>query len=173
MRVATLLFCLMEGKMFISIHATHAGGDSGPHSALTMVIHFNPRHPCGWRPCYFSLHSLHRHISIHATHAGGDLCPFGLIDWYSWNFNPRHPCGWRLTLPVEHSPDVDISIHATHAGGDLQFLQRPHPLHNFNPRHPCGWRHMRTLVMLLMLVFQSTPPMRVATLNHVWIGTVI
>ena len=33
----------------ISIHATRVGGDRVPESNKSMGIHFNPRHPRGWR----------------------------------------------------------------------------------------------------------------------------
>ena len=56
-----------------------------------------------------------------------------------------------------------ISIHATHAGGDARVAcQCKHFLY-FNPRHPCGWRPSPSSSISARRIFQSTPPMRVAT----------
>ena len=79
-------------------------------------------------------------ISIHATHAGGDFNKM-LTPAEKNNFNPRHPCGWRLQRL---------------AGFGV-------PLWDFNPRHPCGWRHLTSISKVHLTKFQSTPPMRVAT----------
>ena len=57
----------------VSIHASHAGGDSRPRSVRIIRPGFNPRLPCGRRP------DLDCHdpglcgVSIHASHAGGDI----------------------------------------------------------------------------------------------------
>ena len=116
MRVATGFNTQKEYEIRISIHATHAGGDANPACGGAGRIHFNPRHPCGWR-----------------LFAVRDSC-------ICHHFNPRHPCGWRpCSVPVLHRyPD-------------------------FNPRHPCGWRHDLTAYQCDEIIFQSTPPMRVAT----------
>ena len=86
--------CSMTNKdIYISIHATHAGGDLFGKEHPFDNVHFNPRHPCGWR-----------------------LVQDGKLQTLS-HFNPRHPCGWR-PREVTHIAVVCISIHATHAGGD-------------------------------------------------------
>ena len=101
----------------ISIHATHTGGDAQEIGCSASSVHFNPRHPYGWRPCLTSP------ISSSTTH-----------------FNPRHPYGWRLDDSIitdlsarfQSTPPIrvatffhfffqcfnNISIHATHTGGD-------------------------------------------------------
>ena len=58
-----------------------------------------------------------------------------------------------------------ISIHATHAGGDKLSLHGFTDKQNFNPRHPCGWRLVLVRFLSTFTTFQSTPPMRVATLK--------
>ena len=168
----------------ISIHATHAGGDKGRYASSSARCNFNPRHPCGWRPGGDVTERVYTHISIHATHAGGDAGQTHLKHDQNY-FNPRHPCGWRQsfcnifpnkprfqstppmrvatlsTVPPLSQPG--ISIHATHAGGDCRLafprLAQPH----FNPRHPCGWRPLLPCIVAVLMIFQSTPPMRVAT----------
>ena len=84
-------------------------------------------------------HFVDVHISIHATHAGGDQAKAPASTARA-NFNPRHPCGWR---PIPQF------------GGAGRIY--------FNPRHPCGWRLQRNVVKDGEKIFQSTPPMRVAT----------
>ena len=80
-------------------------------------------------------------ISIHAPHAGRD--------WYVWKASP-----------------VDgISIHAPHAGRDFCIKSRlPYRMH-FNPRAPCGARPAKYAFSAALELFQSTRPMRGATLN--------
>ena len=103
-------------------------------------IYFNPRHPYGWRRRNAFVGFAIKIISIHATHTGGDLLFLG---------------DFLIFL---------ISIHATHTGGDL--LCRLGVVHfpNFNPRHPYGWRLKRLLWPSPLIRFQSTPPIRVATI---------
>ena len=56
-------------------------------------------------------------------------------------FNPRTPCGVRLSLSIT-----------------------PPPASNFNPRTPCGVRPIPTLYLLPSCTFQSTHPVRGATM---------
>ena len=58
-------------------------------------------------------------------------------------FNPRLPCGRRPPLREATLADLEVSIHASHAGGDWEILQEA----------------------LEALKFQSTPPMREATIR--------
>ena len=81
-------------------------------------------------------------ISIHAPHAGGDF---------------DHP----KTL---HRPLL-ISIHAPHAGGDVADGADAARILHFNPRPPCGGRPYMDRIYQINQEFQSTPPMRGATLQ--------
>ena len=56
----------------ISIHAPHAGRDLLPAMFLVLVLHFNPRAPCGARLAGWCNGSTPHSISIHAPHAGRD-----------------------------------------------------------------------------------------------------
>ena len=155
-----------------------------PTQNLLWNIHFNPRHPYGWR------------LDVHF-----------LTSSAIWNFNPRHPYGWRpvcqisdkrmclfqSTPPIrvataqmaltaqaklfQSTPPIRvatyaevqtgvidiISIHATHTGGDITEPATAEMLYNFNPRHPYGWRLACSIHRFFMQLFQSTPPIRVAT----------
>ena len=127
--------------------------------------HFNPRAPCGARlsaqiialtwPRFQSTRpmrgatetgltdSIQDIISIHAPHAGRDQ--FGLSNGgFLLHFNPRAPCGAR-------------------PGGRLTQASRL----DFNPRAPCGARLYALGHDDLPLLFQSTRPMRGATLSIV------
>ena len=57
---------------YISIHATHTGGDKTFAWAGKKIYHFNPRHPYGWRLEFVIVVTKFFRISIHATHTGGD-----------------------------------------------------------------------------------------------------
>ena len=123
---------------------------------------FNPRAPCGARPsgsssCVFCfwfqstrpMRGATRRaarqgklvsVSIHAPHAGRDAargtCPMGTAC-----FNPRAPCGAR-------QDQAGCSVRSE----------------CFNPRAPCGARHGLTRSSSTPKKFQSTRPMRGATL---------
>ncbi len=80
-------------------------------------------------------------ISIHAPHAGSD-CKQSKEMLLQRYFNPRSPCGERRLRP-----------------------RRSCRADDFNPRSPCGERLNRKQKQGLPLVFQSTLPMRGATIN--------
>ena len=66
---------LLEGaraRREISIHAPLAGCDHGYKGRVQVLLHFNPRTPCGVRPPIKELDALHKEISIHAPLAGCD-----------------------------------------------------------------------------------------------------
>ena len=92
--VATIDRPTLDLALSISIHATRVGGDRVPESNKSMGIHFNPRHPRGWRLVEGKGNMERFTISIHATRVGGDSLCASLFTFCS-NFNPRHPRGWR------------------------------------------------------------------------------
>ena len=123
----------------ISIHAPRAGRDEGQGRKQPALRHFNPRAPCGARPC--------------------PRPPAGCQN----NFNPRAPCGARQAGRHRVFRFFRISIHAPRAGRDVMFsvggtvstlFQSTRPVRgataiflttfsitgNFNPRAPCGAR---------------------------------
>ena len=79
-------------------------------------------------------------------------------------FNPRSPCGERRCRSVGVAVHGSISIHAPRAGSDLfQRMEKGSYLY-FNPRSPCGERHSVLQTLLTTALFQSTLPVRGATL---------
>ncbi len=80
-------------------------------------------------------------ISIHAPHAGSDR-----------------------VLDITMRAASGISIHAPHAGSDriMLWLRLAHDY--FNPRSPCGERPSFQIIDSPLSTFQSTLPMRGATI---------
>ena len=123
---------------------------------------FNPRSPCGERRAaltqgyavlrfqstlpvrgatvHISQPSYTNIISIHAPRAGSDY------DFGKSNI-------------VE-----DISIHAPRAGSDMHGRAGRSPSRHFNPRSPCGERLAHSNCMASVIRFQSTLPVRGATI---------
>ena len=79
-------------------------------------------------------------ISIHTPHAGSDCC-----------------CSLISAAPAA------ISIHTPHAGSDRCKVRIPAYNINFNPHSPCGERRCAIYLSRLRAKFQSTLPMRGAT----------
>ena len=104
-------------------------------------------------------------------------------------FNPRAPCGARLqsdnnyqlrcvfqstrpmrgaTASFEFVNDSgSVSIHAPHAGRDPSSPMSRRIRHSFNPRAPCGARPIAESGKNPKKGFQSTRPMRGATIDVV------
>ena len=59
-----------------------------------------------------------------------------------------------------------ISIHAPHAGSDGTGSSRGAGPANFNPRSPCGERRLVIIPGVVLVRFQSTLPMRGATVTN-------
>ena len=140
----------------ISIHAPRAGGDSDGRPAPVSSGYFNPRPPCGGRPCSAAIlpsivafqstppvrgatacppcSCRSGRISIHAPRAGGD----GSVSSQSqvqfrFQSTPR-----AAGINTSGTP---ISIHAPRAGGDgAEGWNCIKTDTNFNPRPPCGGR---------------------------------
>ena len=80
-------------------------------------------------------------------------------------FNPRSPCGERREPPRIHKRWIIISIHAPRAGSDLvlsNFLLRPFGISIHAPR--AGSDVKKRHKVAIAKLFQSTPPVRGATL---------
>ena len=104
--------------------------------------HFNPRAPCGARPPGTRTRERNDMISIHAPRAGRDS-------------RPALPGGVVRA----------ISIHAPRAGRDLIPGAATPVERHFNPRAPCGARPHPRKHPRLLKKFQSTRPVRGATMK--------
>ena len=128
----------------ISIHAPRAGGDHVGGRPRIQVQHFNPRPPCGGRPTFST-----------------NTPPT------SWHFNPRPPCGGRQVNADEQSNRLYNFNPRPPCGGRLSAVEKSLGLGNdFNPRPPCGGRLPWRGYPFPTLKFQSTPPVRGATLDY-------
>ena len=134
----------------ISIHAPRAGSDYYRRLHKAMPSNFNPRSPCGERRYSWMYIWQFCIISIHAPRAGSD----GSIH-YMGVF------------------EVDISIHAPRAGSDRLLSYDLFALGHFNPRSPCGERPDTPTRSPAFSAFQSTLPVRGATLPHLRMAAVI
>ena len=146
------------------------GRDGLPPAPPQSAPYFNPRAPYGARPETAAHGRLKRGISIHAPRMGRDR-DGGQTDLR---------CGFQSTRPVWGATRLliasgklrrRISIHAPHAGRDpprrLWSLRR---IPYFNPRAPCGARLWTACTPARRSVFQSTRPMRGATMQRVQRG---
>ena len=111
-------------------------------------------------------------ISIHAPLAGCDRKPNSTLP-YSLDFNPRTPCGVRLRAVQHREHGRAISIHAPLAGCDRRRDRNVGYRLYFNPRTPCGVRLMANELPNGPLPFQSTHPLRGATLKNLHLQKVI
>ena len=154
-----------HGLYIISIHAPLAGRDVARLAERMDRTYFNPRAPCGARQqavrysvSYISFQSTRPlrgatrdlvgcsgrvGISIHAPLAGRDR-PGSALQSPCCYFNPRAPCGARLRV---HSDASGFAV-------------------DFNPRAPCGARRLDRLRTVQRHRFQSTRPLRGATLQR-------
>ena len=161
MRGATGIVAQLVVIRCVSIHAPHAGRDPPSRTPRGHTCCFNPRAPCGARPCFCARSVFGR------------------------SFNPRAPCGARRVSAITVPSSAVVSIHAPHAGRDSFKVFMMHSPFSFNPRAPCGARllciyfpqsevcfnprapcgaRLFTLVqMMRSMTFQSTRPMRGAT----------
>ena len=103
-------------------------------------------------------------ISIHATHTGGDIgvSVATLANYIS--IHATHTGGDGCVFP--RCTNYHISIHATHTGGDriTGTLREFPPLFQSTP--PIRVATLKAFQPLAPITkFQSTPPIRVATAN--------
>ena len=163
LRGATLIPSNSAAFFCISIHAPLAGCDSSYLAVSLWMADFNPRTPCGVRPCP-------RYPARQPT--PGD-------------FNPRTPCGVRrAACSLDNYKFKFQSTHPLRGATLFSFraisqsiFQSTHPLRGatpsllygmrkamyFNPRTPCGVRLLRLLANSILNKFQSTHPLRGAT----------
>ena len=149
MRDATKAHIAKGYNQIISIHASHAGCDL--HGAVQggNASYFNPRIPCGMR--------------LPDDESEED------DDYY---FNPRIPCGMRpvpfllFLSSIYFNPRIPCGMR-----------RRIHTFRNFfcyfNPRIPCGMRPFRTVMAITLRLFQSTHPMRDATIEKLQMNSLV
>mgnify|MGYP004535488647 CR=1 FL=1 len=159
--------CLASGirSMWrISIHAPHAGRDpKHPQSTRGAYLFQSTRPMRGATRCLASHPWPSRFQSTRpmrgATHELKEL---------------ETEITFQSTRPMRGATEAinglvligKISIHAPHAGRDPMSNVPRLPSGNFNPRAPCGARPVSSCITDGDALFQSTRPMRGATLPH-------
>ena len=128
----------------ISIHAPRAGRDMRDDSA----------------------YSIRRHISIHAPRAGRNVIILRIRIEQS-AFQSTRPVRGATCMKQSRTFDLHISIHAPRAGRDAASHAWSMGPANFNPRAPCGARHTTITKSSNKRKFQSTRPVRGATITSV------
>ena len=124
----------------ISIHALREENDPGTLRLTKRSKNFNPHSPCGER--------RHQHLQRARTQ----------------DFNPHSPCGERPPpWPSRHAP-YDFNPHSP-CGERRNAYGRPTISKYFNPHSPCGERQEILSSTFEMDEFQSTLPLRGATLD--------
>ena len=129
-----------------------------------MGIDFNPRTPCGVRLGASLTFNGSAQISIHAPLAGCD--PPSAFEVVEVRISIHAPlAGCDDADDGYFSDTVEISIHAPLAGCDGHLRPVRASVDHFNPRTPCGVRPRRTSTPCGVSRFQSTHPLRGATLD--------
>ena len=178
---------LQRQQLAISIHAPRAGCDFAAQQCCCETNRFQSTHPVRGATGYHRHNMPELQISIHAPRAGCDgftpssLFPHSEISIHAPRagcdsvrpahhsglsyFNPRTPCGVRPFLVDLRLAPAVISIHAPRAGcdqtGAVPFCRSDH----FNPRTPCGVRLSTISSGDSLQLFQSTHPVRGATIQ--------
>ena len=128
---------------------------------LNLLRYFNPRSPYGERLCASTeLYSI-KTISIHAPLTGSDLTSRGTIR-RPINFNPRSPYGERPLCCFSFKFAGNFNPRSPY-GERLNKRSDINANANFNPRSPYGERPGRHTMRMPPCVFQSTLPLRGAT----------
>ena len=164
MRGATGAIDVLTLKQGVSIHAPHAGRDLVLDVTGAVDFMFQSTRPM--RGATRVLVDRHPPIvvSIHAPHAGRDIGRSVMREASVVSIHAPH--AGRDIIVLIHLCDEDVSIHAPHAGRDIRRNPRICSMLRFNPRAPCGARLEKYQLALLTAEFQSTRPMRGATVHH-------
>ena len=142
MRGATLMMSQDGPTLGISIHAPHAGSDNAHAKAHIDILKFQSTLPMRGATSVFRLLNIHFLFQSTLPMRGATV-PSGLF------WRPRQ-----------------ISIHAPHAGSDPLYTSVATGSWNFNPRSPCGERRSYPTALGKSATFQSTLPMRGATMKR-------
>ena len=163
MRGATLRAAYGHSVVFlISIHAPHAGRDSGRRARPPGDLYFNPRAPCGARRCSASSADMTESFQSTRPMRGATLavCRWALS---RLNFNPCAPYGARLIAVLQQLLYVQFQSTRPVWGATPAFPQLQSAEGYFNPRAPYGARLAAVVSSAYAALFQSTRPVWGAT----------
>ena len=183
LRSATVKHGLSVLEFMVSIHALLAECDSTLSCPLSMRRRFNPRTPCGVRPCAeLKFFKWQRFQSTHSLRSATEEIENNKHDK---RFQSTHSLRSATKIENDHLVMVIVSIHALLAECDhysqgqkdkeivsIHALlaecdsRSPHPIQQspgFNPRTPCGVRLPQMKPRFVEGWFQSTHSLRSAT----------
>ena len=150
---------LGNGKL-ISIHAPLAGSDFPPRGRSPRRSYFNPRSPCGERPMACVIGAFRFYFNPRSP-CGERLVEVPAAEPAEY-FNPRSPCGERLRNWTCALWDCDFNPRSP--CGERRTRRPPRRIPgDFNPRSPCGERPSLFSTAGTSILFQSTLPLRGAT----------
>ena len=146
----------------ISIHAPRAGRDYIEPGDNARYLHFNPRAPCGARLCASSAITMLQLFQSTRPVRGATV---GFITRLAAaEFQSTRPVRGATAHRAQVVVELFISIHAPRAGRDPRSVSFPVARSYFNPRAPCGARLTGGMQTIPSARFQSTRPVRGATL---------
>ena len=174
----------LRARREISIHAPRAGSDPGGSPRSGGSLDFNPRSPCGERPIAFV--PADRIDEFQSTLPVRGATQYLLAIPHFVLFQSTLPVRGATNYPIYgslfsvisiHAPRAGsdpnvrgrlavggISIHAPRAGSDAKLWTWRTGMWNFNPRSPCGERRDYMPDGKPRDLFQSTLPVRGATI---------
>ena len=158
------MIVLCPKARLISIHAPLAGRDLRVVKGYNMTYKFQSTRPLrGATVVALPLAGSWRFQSTRPLRGATLMAPVENV--VETNFNPRAPCGARRRLYPRGPVAVSISIHAPLAGRDLMRIRIDRITDHFNPRAPCGARRQSGRPLRTWTTFQSTRPLRGATMS--------
>ena len=163
-RGATGVHAFLIQQRGISIHAPRAGCDDRQPRLPGSPKKFQSTHPVRGATAETATAIGIDLISIHAPRAGCDymgVCSYTPVHVISIHA-PRAGCDCSSIVVI--LVPLFISIHAPRAGCDGSTSQSSDGLFHFNPRTPCGVRQTTTYTTRHNRRFQSTHPVRGATI---------
>ena len=171
LRDATVIRSVRHDFSFISIHAPLTGCDIVHLQFLRFPDEFQSTHPLRDATLWCLLSQF---LSYHFN----PRTPYGMrrgvkimINNKSIDFNPRTPYGMRLSWYMRSLVHRQISIHAPLTGCDQNFITVINNIWDFNPRTPYGMRLCTFCILIIDFKFQSTHPLRDATMDKIKINS--
>ena len=135
---ATLLPWYIMWVENISIHAPRVGRDNGFASIVSVMVHFNPRAPCGARPPKGA--RMDGGNEFQSTRPVWGATVTGLTFEQAFGISIHAPRVGRDAGRVFGTVAGSISIHAPRVGRDKTDTVDINTYDDFNPRAPCGAR---------------------------------
>ena len=128
---------------------------------------FNPRSPCGERPGSHTTDCASYSVFQSTLPLRGATQLPGRVSGWTAYFNPRSPCGERLRLALNGFDLDDFNPRSPCGERQRCNPKSTNNIATFNPRSPCGERPSLSVPPYQYFRFQSTLPLRGATLSAI------